>query len=333
MKRFFSALLLLPVLCWGLPALASANSLVFKGKSFSLKKEEVDWPFSMKPVDPRKKPVSLYKSVQPEVSEEDKSAVELGSDLAYFQVIKVNGEIGQHIDGGQPIIWYKIPLANAIQERENLSHRKIDDLERLLATVNYNLARAEVDQTELEKGVSIHTEAQSKQRNNALNYDTLLKQKDSLLTALDLATTKYNNDIELAKGKYGKDFTVEKFSTTSTVSPMYGGTLLWINPSLKPGMIYTKKTKLFSIGQLDPILIRAIVYEMDLHKIKIGDKVTITFQDFPGKTYESAIDSINYVPQTTDPQVPVYYEIDLYIPNPDLRIKEGMRCDVAVNIP
>lgn len=332
MKRLFCTLALLTACCLVLAGQAAAATLHFEGKSFTTKMEVFNWPFLIKPKEQRPHPFSMYRYVQPEPSEDDISATGLGSDLPYLRIQKVNIKIGQTVKADEPLVWYEVPLEKVLAEREALSRANLDQYERLLAAVNYKLSFIEIKQAELEKGISINTVARAQQRIANLSYESLLKQKDALTEAYDLAVAKYKREMELAREHYGQDFNLLNFKRSTFLSSHYGGTILWMNTSLTPGMIFSKKAKLFTMGILDPILIRGVVYEIDLHKIKVGDKAKISFPSLPGFTAEATIETINYVAQTNDPQVPVYYEIDLSLPNHDLRIKEGMRCQIAVDV-
>lgn len=333
MKRLFRILVLLSA-CWlAVAGLAGAATLQFEGKTFSLKMEVFSWPFLVKPKGQRPRPFAQYSAVQPQPPEADLSATALGSDLPYLRIQKVDIQIGQTIKADEPLVWYEVPLEKVIAEREALSRTNLDKYEGLLAKVNYRLALIELKLNELEKGVSLNTVPRAQRHLAGLSYESLLKQKEALSGAYDLTLAKYKREMELAREHYGKDFNLLNFKRSTFLASHYGGTVLWMNTSLKPGMVYIKRAKLFTVGILDPIHIRAVVYEMDLHKIKVGDKATVTFRAMPGQTFTTTIDTINYVAQTTDPQVPVYYEVDLYLQNHDLRIKEGMRCQVSVDVP
>lgn len=332
MKRLFRTLVLLAALGLLPAGHVAAETLQFTGKTFSTKTEIFTWPFFVLPKGQRPQPFSMFRHVQPEPPEEDVSATGLGSDLPYLRIQKVNIRVGQTIKADEPLIWYEVPLEKVIAEREALSRTSLDQYEHALSAVNFKLAFIEQKLTELEKGVSINTVARAQQRIANLSYESLLKQKDALTEVYDLAVAKYNREMELAREHYGQDFNLRNFKRTTFLFSHYGGTVLWVNTSLTPGMVFTKKAQLFTVGILDPILIRAVVYESDLPKLKVGDKASVTFQSLPGQTFETTIDTINYVAQTTDPQEPVYYEVQLSLPNHELRIKEGMRCQVAVSL-
>jgi hypothetical protein len=333
MKRFFLPILVLAALAWGLCGQSWAKTLVFQGKSFSTNKEEINWPFGSAPPAGGSKYTQLYNSVQPAKSVDDKSAEELGSDLPYLRIMKVNVRIGQHVSHDEPLFSYVLPLDKIIKEKQAFSRSSLVSLEGSLAQISYKLSSLSLKQEQVEKGISLKTVASAQQRITSLDYESLLKRRDVLSLSYELAVARYDENLDLARKRYGAKFDPKHFPTTAQVTSKYDGTVLWINPSLVPGMIFSKKAQLFVIGQLDPVHIKAVVYEIDLHKVKVGDQATVTFNSLPGFSFPSTIDSINYVAQTNDPQVPVYYEIELYVPNHDLHIKEGMRCEVAVNAP
>ena len=52
----------------------------------------------------------------------------------------------------------------------------------------------------------------------------------------------------------------------------------------------------------------------------------------PGQPFHTTISKIDFVAQPAMLQQPSFYELEMTLPNPDLRIKEGMRCDVTVDL-
>lgn len=336
MKRFFLALCL-AACCLAAAGPVRAEQITFRGKSVSPRRCEINWPFIRDDAKAKAiredKGVGMAVSVQPKASDQERSAVALGSDLRYLHLLTVTATLGQKVRWGQPLFTFEMPPDRVIGERDRLSRVKLDNLERSLAAVNYRLAMKSLQQEEARKAISLKTAPQRTARIATLDYESLLKKRDALRAAYEETKARYDDDMSIAHSRFGKDLDIHHFPRQDTLGACYPGRILWLNSSCVPGAVFTKEVKLAVIGQLDPILVRAAVYESALHKLRVGDPVTIAFASLPGQTFRSAIAKIDYAPQPAGPQQPSFYKVEMSLPNPDIRIKEGMRCTVSVTVP
>lgn len=315
---------------------AVAEPVVFQGKSVCLDKCTIAWPFSTETarVVKHDKGVHMAVSVQPEPPSEEKSGVAKGSPMRYLHILEVKAEVGQKVNGGDTIMTYETPMDQIISEREHLSSAKVDNLAHQLAAVNSLLEKLDIQQQELDQAAtSIKTVSPGVARIATQNYEALLKKRDALALAYEDAKAHFDNDLQIAHDQYGRDVNALDFPKKQIIGACVTGYILWKNTSCLPGVVLTKETKLVSIGQLDPILVQAAVHEIAAHKLHIGDPATITFRSLPGRTYNSTITKIDYMPQSGGSQDLSYYQVEMSVANQDISIKEGMRCDVTVDVP
>jgi macrolide-specific efflux system membrane fusion protein len=89
---------------------------------------------------------------------------------------------------------------------------------------------------------------------------------------------------------------------------------------------------LMTISDLSTLLVKADLNQIDVAKIKLGQKVTVTLDALPGKTYEAAITKIAPASITPkDKQVDVF-PVEATLTKSDLAIKPGMTADVRIHI-
>ncbi|EHJ48120.1 hypothetical protein DFW101_2114 [Solidesulfovibrio carbinoliphilus subsp. oakridgensis] len=332
--RCIPGLLAAMVLC--LAGRASAEPLTFLGKSFCPIKYEITWPFLTK-ADPSK---SQGSGIAPNVYElpkekgvEEKSAAALGSDMRRLRILSAPLKVGDKVSEEQVLITYELPLESLMAEKEALSRAKLNGLEQALAVVDSKLTKVRQHQADLENMRADQSVAPIDVRLNAKEIDGLLLQRDYLAEERDLAQQRYDNAILIARSKYGKDIDVHKLPRIGYIRSPVDGYVLWTNSSLVPGMAFTKQASLITVGRLDPMLIRASVHEIAAQKLKVGDPATLVFHALPGQTFQTTITKVDFVAQPAMLQQPSFYEVELTLPNPGLRIHEGMRCDVTVNLP
>jgi membrane fusion protein, copper/silver efflux system len=85
---------------------------------------------------------------------------------------------------------------------------------------------------------------------------------------------------------------------------------------------------LFRIADIKKVWILGDVYEYELPFVKLGQKVTITAQSFPGRYYSG---SISYIYPTLDPETRSV-KIRIEMENPDEAFKPGMFTDIQIEV-
>lgn len=123
---------------------------------------------------------------------------------------------------------------------------------------------------------------------------------------------------------------------TRIVAPMDGTvTERGIQPGevVTPGVQATFEGKaLLTVSDLSTLIVKADLNQIDVAKVKLGQKVTVTLDALPGKTYEAEITKIAPASITPkDKQVDVF-PVEATLTKADTAIKPGMTADVRIHI-
>lgn len=86
---------------------------------------------------------------------------------------------------------------------------------------------------------------------------------------------------------------------------------------------------LFNIADLSSVWVEAEVYESDFPSIKIGQKVDITSQSYPGRTFTG---KVSFIYPFLDPKTRTV-KVRVQIANPGLRLKPDMFVNVSLKMP
>jgi membrane fusion protein YbhG len=123
----------------------------------------------------------------------------------------------------------------------------------------------------------------------------------------------------------------ERLGYTTLTSP--GGGLV-LAKSIEPGEQVAVGTPIITLGDLANPWLRAYIPETELGRVKVGQKVRVTTDTWPGKTYDGVVSFISseaeFTPknvQTEKERVKLVYRIKVTIPNPALELKPGMPAD------
>ena len=103
------------------------------------------------------------------------------------------------------------------------------------------------------------------------------------------------------------------------------------------GEVLAPGTTILSEGDLDHPWLRAYINESDLGRIKLGNKVSVTTDSFPGKVYWGRVsfisDKAEFTPkqiQTEEERVKLVYRIKIDIANPAHELKSNMPADAQI---
>jgi len=94
-----------------------------------------------------------------------------------------------------------------------------------------------------------------------------------------------------------------------------------------------------TLGDVAKPWLKAFINESDLGRVKLGQKVSVTTDSYPGKAYPGKITFISseaeFTPknvQTTKERVKLVYRIKVSLANPQMELKPGMPADAKIHL-
>jgi HlyD family secretion protein len=123
---------------------------------------------------------------------------------------------------------------------------------------------------------------------------------------------------------------------TTVVAPISGVVL---SENLEGGSYAAPGTPVVTVGDLVNVWLRAYIAETDLGRVKVGQRVRVTTDTYPGKQYHGRVSFIasqaEFTPknvQTEKERVKLVYRIKVEIQNPGMELKPGMPADAEILI-
>jgi HlyD family secretion protein len=121
----------------------------------------------------------------------------------------------------------------------------------------------------------------------------------------------------------------------ATLASPISGTVL--SENVEAGEYVVPGVPVVTVGDLVNTWLRAYVNETDLGRIKLGQRVCVMTDTYPGKAYLGHVSFIastaEFTPknvQTAEERVKLVFRIKIEIPNPDLELKPGMPADADI---
>jgi HlyD family secretion protein len=125
-----------------------------------------------------------------------------------------------------------------------------------------------------------------------------------------------------------------QLSDTVAASPVDGVVLV---KSADPGEVLAAGTTVVTVGDIDHPWLRGYINETDLGKVKIGSKVKVTSDSYPGKSYKGRVSFISaqaeFTPkqiQTQQERVKLVYRVKIDLENPNRELKSNMPVDAEI---
>lgn len=125
-----------------------------------------------------------------------------------------------------------------------------------------------------------------------------------------------------------------RLSYTTVNAPLSGVVL---SENVEPGMYVAPGTPVITVGDLENVWLRTYINEPDLGRVKVGQRVRVTADTYPGKRYDGTVSFIasqaEFTPknvQTEKERVNLVYRIKVTIRNPSMELKPGMPADAEI---
>lgn len=125
-----------------------------------------------------------------------------------------------------------------------------------------------------------------------------------------------------------------QLNDTVAASPIDGVVLV---KSADVGEVLAAGTPVVTLGDIDHPWLRGYVNETDLGKVKLGSKVNVTTDSYPGKVYRGQITFISseaeFTPkqiQTPQERVKLVYRVKIEVENPNRELKSNMPADAEI---
>ncbi len=164
-----------------------------------------------------------------------------------------------------------------------------------------------------------------------------LRQAESV--ALDILRSQQARETaqaEIEKAKAMLSQLESQLADTVVASPSDGVVLV---KNAEPGEVLAAGTSVVSVGDVDHPWLRGYIPEASLGRVKLGSRVKVTNDSYPGKAYPGEVTFIaseaEFTPkqiQTPQERVKLVYRIKVSVANPDRQLKLNMPCDAEIEL-
>jgi multidrug efflux pump subunit AcrA (membrane-fusion protein) len=156
--------------------------------------------------------------------------------------------------------------------------------------------------------------------------DLLNRQKLLLTTLIQEKEAAFRSRVVELEHQLGSAVDKGKLPTIFSLKAPITGRVLLVDKGLRPGNAFLPTPNAVSVGSMDPMLIRSLVFEGEVAGLRVGGKARVSVPSLGGKEVEAVIVHIDQSPQELALDRPTYYGVELKVPNPDAALRQGFKC-------
>ena len=228
---------------------------------------------------------------------------------------------GQKVKEGDLLARYTLSLEARMRFRESLGGPGVKDLEIELAQVSSDLADLD----------ALREQSRGTGETNADDVSGILSriearkiERDAILARLELGKALQQDERKLLAEKLGGSLNSDRIPDKAVLKSPLEGYVVWINPDLKKGSKVLKGTVAFQVGVMNPLMVRAEIFENEALKIAPGDRGKMIVESMREREFDVEVAYISWVPRSSGILQPSYYTVLMTVPNPDLQLREGL---------
>ncbi len=238
-------------------------------------------------------------------------------------------QAGQLVREGDVLMSYRLAAEVIAKLRRSISPQALGDLEVRIANINGSLAPLRTKQKELQHLAQQRMASGQNLTQINLEIESLVRQREALEEQLVVLKRSAQDDINALRETLGTEVSFDHIPEEIQLTSPIDGHVLWIHPDIRVGSEMPAGEGLV-VGVMDPMIIRANVFEIEASRLSIGDKATVSLASIPDKTFDATLSRISWTPVTPGLGQPSYYEVELLAPNPDFVLKEGYKTQATI---
>lgn len=278
------------------------------------------------------------------------------------EILNIDAKEGQQVNQDGVLIRYKLDRQAMMQVHQILFPADVLKLRNALYDqqinldklnkVSFELKKMALEKAEHEfediktlgaKGMADQETLVNKEREVESARKQLLEVRETIKQAED-GIRKTEEDLKFVEDKQKRDLDLLEYQTKRSYSKSQdpldiafiaapiNGQVIWLSPELRINSELPAGSPVLTVATTHPMLVRCKVHELDLVKLKTGDRGSVTFDAIPEKKFPCKVNRIPWVSRNPALESPADYEIECLLDNMEGRIKDGLTCNVKISV-
>jgi membrane fusion protein, macrolide-specific efflux system len=223
------------------------------------------------------------------------------------EVLSLSVASGQKVKQGEILGRYRLVPESLQALRRQLSPAQITELRARLAEIDKGLAILRNKEKSLEELSRQNLAAPQSLEQVKREITALSRQRSALQEGLGQAETTLREELALLQEQLGVPVKSGQVPHQGLLVAPIDGHVVWMYPELRPGALLKGGTPVIMVGVMDPMLLRALVHEIEALKLKVGDEAEITMESLPGRKFMAQVSRLPWAPTALSLEQPTYY--------------------------
>ncbi len=242
----------------------------------------------------------------------------------------LNVQPGQKVQKGEILGRYRLIPESLQNLNRRLISTAIPDLRAKMAEIDKGMANLQNKRnTLLELSRRNMAPAQSLTQVDE-ELKSLTTQRSLLRDSLNQAEKSTAQEKSLVRKQLGVPIQDDQVPQEGVLVAPISGHVLWMHPELRPGAEINGGTPVMTVGVMDPMILRAPVFESEALKLKVGEEADITIESLPDHKFTARVSRLPWAPPAITLDHPTYYDVEFQVPNPDYILKEGLKATIEM---
>ena len=249
------------------------------------------------------------------------------------EILSLSVAPGQKVKKGQILGRYRLIPESVQALRRQLSPAQITELRARLAEIDKGLATLRNKEKSLQELTGKKLAAPENLAQVQREIKALTQQRSALSEGLGQAQQTLQQEKALVQEQLGVPVDANQVPKQGVLEAPINGHVVWMHPELRPGAVIKGGTPVIMVGVMDPMILRALVHEIEALKLKVGDEAVITMESLPDRKFTAQVSRLPWAPTALSLDQPTYYEVEFQVRNPEMILKEGLKATLEIQQP
>ena len=244
-------------------------------------------------------------------------------------VVKRFHDVGDVVDKDAPLLEIKLDAQLVLDLKRRLNiNAAVRKSELEIAKIQLDLKDLTLRRDTLERLVR---DGMAAERDLQITTDQIViaeKSLDAARNSLAQVRADQAEQVKMLREQFGQPIHPPNVPPTILVHAPVAGTVLKVSPNAEEGL-YVPPGELFTVGSMNPMLIRAQAFESDVARLKVGEEAEVTVESLGDRRLTARLDSISLTPTSAQFEAPSYYLLEFSVDNSDNSLREGYKVRIT----
>ena len=245
-------------------------------------------------------------------------------------ILSVAVKIGQKVEAGEVLARYRLSPEESLKISHRISPTIVKELEIKLAEMEKNLHDLQVKRASHTQQARLDMVSPESLRHVEESLRLVEQQMNSLKDRLASERKLASENLALLQKQLGPQGLSGRGPRIGILTSPIPGYVIWVHPDLRENSELINPGPVFLVGQLNPMLIKARVHEIEAMQLAEGDQAEVSLEALPGHTFKARLSRLSWASMTAAPDRPSFFEVEFTVANPDLLLKEGLKAELVL---